>query len=178
MSLNIKNIDIDNLAIPDPSFLTETYGDPDKLKGGELTKHKSAYEAFCRWSALPKEERDPATEVAFEKKYHLSKGYGQHFKLRKDFQNKRLTYFWEWMMEKLPDVVYSQYKKVMADGNTNAAKFFAELIAKKLEDEKPLQIIQPLSIVGVPQDKIDKLFTPKSYDKKGIIPIDEAEVEK
>ena len=55
-----------------------------------------------------------------------------------------------------------------------AAKFFADLIAHKLDVDKPDAIIQPLTIIGVPQEKIQQLFTPKKFeDVKGIIPIDE-----
>ena len=188
--LDLKNIkDLDDLAgledlkvkggkggieIPDPTYLTEgatTKSSPD----GELKKHAQAYEAYLRWSALPKKERNPTTEMAFEKKWGLPKSYCIHkFRSRKDYSSRRLFYFWEWMLEKLPDVVYSQYEKVLKDGNTMAAKFFADLIAHKLDVDKPDAIIQPLTIIGVPQEKIQQLFTPKKFeDVKGIIPIDE-----
>lgn len=171
----IKDLDDRELAIPDPSFLRKEYhSNPTKTIENRAGKHDRAYDAFCKWAALPKELRVPKSEILFEGKWKLPKGYCTHFKARRDFRNKRATYFWDWMMDMLPDVVYSQYKKVLDDGNTNAAKFFADLIAKRLDAEKPEQVIQPLAIIGVPQDKINKLFTPKGYeDTKGIIPIDE-----
>lgn len=167
---------VNGIEIPDPTYLTEGAGTKDS-PDAEFKKHGRAYEAYLRWSALPKKERDPATELSFEKKWGLPKAYCAHvFRARKDFSSRRLYYFWEWMLEKLPDIVYSQYEKVIKDGNTMAAKFFADLIAHKLDVDKPEAVIQPLTIIGVPQEKIQQLFTPKKFeDVKGIIPIDQVE---
>lgn len=170
----IKKVEeVSEIAIPSPDFLRKTFPKPTQKEDGELIKHKNVYEKFCQWSGLPSEVREPKTEVAFEKKWKIPRNYCQQFKGRSDFKDKRLMYFWDWMMEVLPDVVYSQYVKVKATGNTPAAEFFAKLVAKKLEVDKPIQEIKSLTIVGVPQENIEKLFTPKGFeDTKGLIPFE------
>jgi len=162
----------ESLPIPDPDFLKELAvkkNSPD----GKLVKYVKEYEYFCKWSALPTAEREPKTAIAWEKRYKVERGYTFRFKLRKDFQNKRLTYFWDWMMDKFPDVVYAMYQRAMNKSSVDA-RAFAELISKHIDIDKPIQIIQPLAIIGVAPEKINKLFVPKSYeDVKGVIPIDE-----
>lgn len=127
-----------------------------------LLKYGKAYDAYCRWSALPKELRDPDTAVKFEKRYQLPKGYTTTFLHRTDFHSKRATYFWNWMMDLFPDVVYSMYKRSL-DKSSSDAKAFADIIAKHLDLQKPAPQITNFTLVGVSQDKIDKLFTPKTY---------------
>lgn len=79
-------------------------------------------------------------------------------------------------MDMLPDVVESQYKLAMKNGNTAAAKFFADLISKNEVLDAPVQKVQPFVLVGVPQDKIDQLFVPRGYEKADKL-IPEGEVE-
>ena len=165
----LKQADLE--GIPDPSFLKE---DNKGTRDGKMTKYDTAYEKFCQWSALPKRLREPKTIVAFELKWKLPKTSSFQFKERKDYDNKRRAYFWKWMNDVYPDVVDTLYLQATVKGNINAAKFFAELVAKHEEVERPAAIIQPLTIIGVPQERIEKLFVPKKYeDVKGIIPIDE-----
>lgn len=163
--------EIERLPIPDPSYLRKVYSGK---REGQLTKYEKEYEKYCQWSALPKRERNPKTAVSFERKWKIPKGYSLIFRERKDYENKRRMYFWRWMDDIFPEVIDVLYLQATEKGNTNAAKFFAEFMGKHIEVEKPAQIIQPLAIIGVPQDKIERLFTPKGYeDTKGIIPIDE-----
>lgn len=159
--------------IPDPSFLTKKYAGKEE-GDGKLIKYEKEYDKYCEWSALPKRLREPKTQDAFERKWKIPKKYSFSFRHRKDYENKRRMYFWRWMNDIYPDVVDTLYTQATVKGNINAAKFFAELVAKHEEIEKPAQIIQPLAIIGVPQSKIEKLFVPKGYENpKGIIPIDE-----
>ena len=165
----LKQADI--TGIPDPTFLKKSI---EGNRGGKITKHETAYEKYCQWSALPKRLREPKTQDAFERKWKVPKGYAHVFRERKDYDNKRRVYFWKWMNDVYPDVVDTLYIQATEKGNINAAKFFAELVSKHDEVERPAAIIQPLTIIGVPQERIEKLFVPKNYeDVKGIIPIDE-----
>lgn len=139
-----------------------------------LIKYAKQYDAYCRWAALPKELRDPNTAVKFEKRYKLPKGYTTNFLHRSDFHGKRATYFWNWMMDLFPDVVYSMYKRSLDKSSTDA-KAFADIIAKHLDLQKPAPTITNFTLVGVSQDKIDKLFTPKEYiDGEEVIEGEEA----
>lgn len=154
-----------SIPIPDPSFLLQKPATQD-LTDGKLFKHSKEYEKFCEWVALPKEERKIKTIGAFEKKYGLAHGYTKFFRRRKDFHAKRLAYFWDWMWDNFPDVVHSQLKMVKKNGNTAAARFFAEIISKNIDTEKPpVQQMQNFMLVGVDQARIDGLFAPKEYVK-------------
>ena len=174
LDLLSKAQNLEGLSIPDPSYLGKVYG--GKLgegKDGKLEKYEKEYDKYCQWSALPKELREPKTQDKFEKKWKIPKSYSYTFRKRKDFQNRRLAYFWDWMMDSFPDVVYAMYKRAI-DKSSVDARAFAELISKHIDVERPAQIIQSLAIIGVPQEKIDRLFIPKTFENiKGIIPIDE-----
>ena len=163
-----------SVPIPSPDFLKELHVDnpnvaEDKNQQG-LYKHEKQYDAYCKWIALPKETRKPGTIGQFELKWRLPKGYSLYFHQRNDFQQKRLTYFWEWMMDKLPDVVHAIYKRATARSSKDAS-IFVDLIAKHIKLDKPNIQVSPMMLVGVPQDRIDALFVPKEYrDIKDITP--------
>lgn len=131
-----------------------------------LYKHEREYDAYCRWRALPEDLRKPKTVSAFEKKWHLPEKYSATFAHKDGFRDNVLKYFWEWMMDVFPNIVYASYKQAMkTDANPQHIKILTELISKHLDIDKPAQVIQPFMIMGVSQDKIDGLFHPKSFDK-------------
>ena len=153
------------IPIPDPSFLkTELPAIPrlQPVKKVE-SKYDKYYDKFCRWAALPYELREPKTLNEFEKKYGIVSGQTRYFRERDDYQQKRVYYFYEWMMDLWPDLVYKAYHRAMED-STADFKILAELVGKKIDVEKPQMNISPMVIVGVSQEKIDKLFTPKSFE--------------
>jgi hypothetical protein len=155
------------IPIPDPSFLTKAYkksSDIERKEHKELTKYEREYDAFCRWNALPDDERNPKTIVAFEKKWKIPKGYTAYFRNRDDYRERQLRYFWDWMMEKWPNVVQSIYRGAVK-GSSAQAKTFAELIAKHTDLDKPQTTIQNLTLIGVPQDRINALAVPQGYEK-------------
>ena len=152
----------DDTRIPIP--LPPEFSSQNTIPNRDIeTKHGKAYEAFCRWSGLPESLRDPKTMTAFEKKWKLPDRYTNHFKLREDYKDKTLTHFWEWMIEHLPEVVYSVYKRAITTSSKDAG-LFIEMVSKHLNLEKPRVTVSPMVLVGVPQDKIDKLFTAKGYE--------------
>jgi hypothetical protein len=157
------------IPIPSPEHLKKLTKTSDSPIDAKLMKYQKEYEKFCQWAALPKEQRKPKTAVEFERKNFLPKGYTNYFKQREDFMDKRLTYFWEWMMDLYPDVVHAVYKRAVDKGGSKDAQIFLEMITKRLNLDKPKLQVQPMILMGVPQDKIDALFTPKGYDSS-IVP--------
>ncbi len=152
-------------GIPLPDFLNPS----NKLRPHSenirpMPKHQEAYDAFCKWAALPHDLRHPKNQAGFETKWNLSPRQTSHWKEKDDFQAKRLNYFWNWMFDKFPDVVYAIYRRAKRNSSADA-KVFADLIGKRLEISQPKVEMKPLMIMGIPQEKIDNLFIPKNYDK-------------
>lgn len=159
---SIKHLDT-KIPIPTPDFL-KNIPHPDEIPnpGGNLSKHEKAFDQFCYWSSLPQSERRPRTLTAFENKYKLPKGATHRFRRNKTFREKTLAYFWEWAMDKFPDVVEAIYKGAIK-GNSAQAKTFSELVAKHMNVDAPVKTIQPIMLVGVDQSKINKLFVSPEY---------------
>ncbi len=151
------------IPIPSPEYLKKLNKERP-TENRTLVKYNKEYEEFCRWAALPKVERKPKTALDFEKKYLLPRGYTNYFKSRDDFNDKRLVYFWEWMIDLYPDVVHAVYKRAVDKGGSKDAQIFIELLNKRLNLDKPKLQVQPMILMGVPQDKIDALFVPKGFD--------------
>ena len=159
------------IPIPNPSYLMKE----SKLAGTAgtqpMVKHGKEFEEFCKWSALPKELRKPKTAQEWERKNKIARGYTHYFKTREDFRTKTLTYFWDWMMDMYPDVVYAVYQRATnKKGSDKAAGIFIDLLSKKMNLDKPRVQVQPMVLMGVEQSAIDKLFTPKDYTNAKIIP--------
>lgn len=148
-------------GLPVPDFLNLDNKLIPKQRDRKKDKHEEAYDAFCKWAAMPEEVRTPSTQVAFEKKWGLPRNYTSKWKEKEDFQAKRLKYFWNWMFDKFPDVVYAVYRRATRNSSSDA-KIFAELVGKKLETDQPKTAMLPMIVMGVPQDKIDRLFTPQT----------------
>jgi len=166
----IKTADT-KIPIPDPSYLRKKLP-AKKSEDKKLSKHAREFDAYCKWSALPVRHRSPKRVYEFEKKWKLPKGYTEYFRSRDDYQDKRLTYFWDWMMDKFPEVVDNLY--IQSAKNTNAAKILVDLVAKKINIEKPRTQVMPMLMVGVDQKKIDKMFIPQGYENvEDIVPAKE-----
>lgn len=152
------------IPIPSPNYLTKQLAASSTENDQVMTKYGKEYEAFCRWAALPKDLRKPKTALDFERKHFLPRSYTQFFKKRADFRTKTISYFWDWMMDVYPDVVYSVYQQSVNSKNMKAAAIFIDLLSKKMNLDKPRVSVQPMVLMGVPQDKIDRLFVPKDYE--------------
>lgn len=166
------------IPIPSPDFIKKVYKDQATQKDtglGRPFEKEREYDAFCKWIALPKDLRKPKKLYQFEDHWGMPRGYSERFKEREDFQRRRLQYFWEWMMDLFPDVVYAIYKRATKNSSVDA-RAFAEIILKKIDIEKPRVTISPMVLMGVPQDKIDALFVPKDYSNvQDIVPISKEE---
>ena len=125
----------------------------------KLVKYEREYDAYCRWIATPEQERHPKSVGLFETKWKIPKTYSSSFRTRGDFKQKVIGYWYEWLLDKWPTIAYSAYEQAKK-GNSAHIKIFADLMAKHLDTEKPKATIQPFMIVGVPQEKINKLFIP------------------
>ncbi len=166
MPITVKGHGKEDRKIPIPSMdhLTKVNSNVGKTDSKELTKYSKEYEEFCKWAALPKELRKPKTAIDWEKRNLLPKGYSNYFKSRDDFATKRWTAFWDWMMDLYPDVVYAVYQRAShAKGSDKAAAIFIDLLSKKMNLDQPRVQVQPMVLMGVPQESIDKLFVPKGY---------------
>lgn len=152
-------------SIPSPDFLQKINKIKPVEKGYKMTEHAAAYEAFCKWSSRPKELREPKSQKEFELKWNLPINYTSKWKEREDFYTKKFSYFWKWMYDRFPDVVYSIYRRAVGK-STKDAQVFVDLVGKKLELDRPsAKTVQPLMLIGVPQDRIEKLFVPKGYEE-------------
>ena len=67
-------------------------------------------------------------------------------------------------MDLFPNVVEAAYKRAIKNSSVDA-RFFADLIGKRLDSEKPRLSVAPMVLIGVDQDKIDKLFIPGGYER-------------
>lgn len=152
-----------DISVPDFLSLEKSFV-PQEKKEYE-TKHSEAYEAYCKWLALPEELRVPKTKKEFEKKWKLSYLYTSAFFDRKDDVDAQvMKYFWKWAFSKIPNVVYAIYRRAMRNSSADA-KVFVDLIGKKLETDQPRVQLSPLIMIGVPQESIDRLFIPKKYEE-------------
>ena len=177
--LKVKEEDT-QIPIPSSTLLKKMFDNLsdkqiEKSNLGAPFKHEKAYEAFCQWYSLPTQLKKPKTARKFEDKWGLPKGYCElSFRRREDFGQKSSQYFWEWMMSLWPDVVYAIYKDAVR-GSAPQAKAFSEIILKRLDVDKPKVTISPMILMGVPQERIDRLFIPKEIQSvKEVVPLTEA----
>ena len=171
--INEKVTPVDTkIPIPNPRYLMKA----SKLAGTAgskgLVKYGKEFEEFCKWAAMPKELRKPKTAREWERKKQIPEGYTHYFKTREEYRNKVLTYFWDWMMDMYPDVVYAVYQRATnkSKGSDKAAGIFIDLLSKKMNLDKPRVSVQPMVLMGVPQEKVDALFVPKGMDSTSLIP--------
>ena len=152
------------IPLPDPNYLFKKGANTNTSSQHQLTKYEREFDLYCHWAALPKDLRKPKTTKAFEIRYSLPYGYAIYFRNHEQFQARRLKYFWEWLFDLYPDVVYSIYKRAMKKSSKDA-QIFVDIVNKQMEKDRPRMNVAPMVIMGIPQDKIDKLFTPKNYEK-------------
>ena len=165
-TVDVTSIDkLTDFEFPEPDFFK-----PPKIKKTtrktKLVKHASAYEAFVKWSATPKKLREPKTVKEFEKVWKLPKNYtSSRFRKKRDLHEKKMKYFWDWVMDKYPDVLYAVYQRAVTN-STADAKIFSDIVAKRMDAVAPIKSkMTPFMLVGVPQEKINALFTPEGVEE-------------
>lgn len=164
-SIPIPSVDASHLQNNMPAI-------PGRPTQQKRMKYEKEYDAFCRWAALPKEQRKPKRIADFEKENGIPKNYHQHFRQRDDYQELRTKYFYEWLWDIYPDLVNAAYNRAMRN-STADFKVLSEIISKRMEVDKPRVSVSPMLILGVPQEKLDKLMQPKP-----VPPIQEAQIVK
>ena len=156
------------MMFPEPDFFKVPKNSKQHIKKMTITK-KRAYEAYIEWSSKPRALRDPKTVKEFEKTWKLPKGYtSSHFRLTADYHQRKMEAFWRWMFDRAPEVVYAVYRRA-TQNSTADAKIFLDMIGKRLEAAQPKPKLQPFVMVGVPQSKIDALFTPEGYEEAQVV---------
>ena len=161
----------DLFEFPEPEFFKKPKVKKVKNKQKFKTvERQKAYEAYIRWAATPKSLREPKTEAAFERVWKLPKmTVSRSFKNREDFHQKRMTHFWNWVFDRYPDVIHAVYRRAIQN-STADAKIFSDLVAKRLETTSPVKPkMTPFMLVGVPQEKINALFTPEGVEEAEVI---------
>ena len=167
-SKGLESVNPKDFMFPGADFFKKPKG--EKPKKRMLTrKHAAAYSAFVKWSATPKAIRDPKSQADFEKRWSLPVNYtSTFFKKREGYYDEQMKHFWTWMFDKFPDVVYAVYRRAVRN-STADAKIFTELIGKKIEESAPKRKIQPFMMIGIPQEKIDAMFVPESYEDAQVV---------
>jgi len=173
-----KTTDILNLKVlsefefPEPEFFKTPKKIKKKTRRGKFKTRarKAAYEAFLRWSATPRSLREPKTAAEFERIWKLpAMTTSKTFKTREDFHQRRMTHFWNWVMDRYPDVIHAVYRRAITN-STADAKIFSELVAKRMEVSTPTKPkMTPFMLVGVPQEKINALFTPEGVEEAEVV---------
>ena len=172
-NLNNTSIPTPTAAPPDPEFLSKTFrAIPGKQTPMKTTKYEKEYDAFCHWTALPEELRNPKTLGQFERRWGIPKNYTAHFREREDYQSRRLKYFWNWYMELWPNLIYRAYQRAMKT-STADFKALSELVARNAEAVAPKMAVTPLVILNVAPEKTEKLFEPKQ-----VAPVKQAQIVK
>jgi hypothetical protein len=152
--------------LPVPTFIEANKKLKVKQKNRAKLKHADAFDAYARWVAKPKKLRNPSTKQAFIKLWKLPPNYIYNWEDQEEFQALKYKYFWNWMFDMLPDIAYAAYQRAIdrTRGSAQDAKLLMELIGKKIDADRPQKTrIQPFFLVGVPQNKIEELFTPQEY---------------
>ena len=72
------------------------------------------------------------------------------------------------MFDKFPDVIYAVYRRAVTN-STADARIFADIVAKKLDTDMPKTRMTPFVMVGIPQEKINDLFVPESYEDAEVV---------
>ena len=108
-------------------------------------RHNFEYHEFILWISLPKELREPKTQVELSKKFRVGQDTLSSWKKQKGFWDEVSKKRKEWSREKTSDVVYSLYKRIIETGNSSEVKLWFQIIedwSEKLmtvtEKENPL----------------------------------------
>lgn len=149
--------------IPLPDYLFEKNKTVAHKKRRGMSKYSGEYHEFVKWSALPNELRIPKTQREFEVKHKLTPFKTSQWKMREDFYPLRLQYFFDWLYDEFPNVVYGIIKRAKRHSSADA-KIFVDLLSKKLDLDKPKINMTPIFMVGVSQEKIDEFMVPEGYE--------------
>lgn len=151
--------------IPVPEFLTKNQKVKRKKKNRQKDKHGDAFVAYAKWFATPSDKRDPPTKKEFMKIWKLPPHYVYNWEDDEEFLHMVDRHYWRWLYGLLPDITQAAFERAVSRtrGSSQDAKLLMELIGKRMQINKPATRIQPFFLIGVDQNKIEDLFTPKKY---------------
>ncbi len=181
MSRDQKDItsisDMKDFVFPEPSFFKKPKTEQQKVYKMKA-KHENSYKAFIKWSATPKPIREPKTRLEFERKWKLPTRYTSTvFQTRADFHQRKMNAFWEWVFDKMPEVVYASYRRAITNSVADT-KIFLDLVGKRLDQGQEQKKMQTFKIIGVSKEKMDALFEPEAYEEAKIIESKEVKKDK
>ena len=91
-------------------------------------RHNFEYHEFILWISLPKELREPKTQVELSKKFRVGEDTLSSWKKQRGFWDEVAKKRKEWSREKTSDVIYALYKRIMETGNSAEVKLWFQLM--------------------------------------------------
>ncbi len=91
-------------------------------------RHNFEYREFILWVSLPKELREPRTQVELSKKFRVGEDTLSSWKKQRGFWEEVAKKRKDWSKEKTSDVIYSLYKRILETGNSAEVKLWFQLM--------------------------------------------------
>jgi hypothetical protein len=91
-------------------------------------RHNFEYHEFILWISLPKELREPKTQVELSKKFRVGEDTLSSWKKQRGFWDEVAKKRKEWSREKTSDVIYALYKRIVETGNSAEVKLWFQLM--------------------------------------------------
>jgi len=91
-------------------------------------RHNFEYHEFILWVSLPKELREPKTQVELSKKFGVGEDTLSSWKKQRGFWDEVTKKRKDWSKEKTSDVIYALYKRIIETGNSAEVKLWFQLM--------------------------------------------------
>jgi hypothetical protein len=91
-------------------------------------RHNFEYHEFILWISLPKELREPKTQVELSKKFRVGEDTLSSWKKQRGFWEEVSKKRKDWSKEKTSDVIYALYKRILETGNSAEVKLWFQLM--------------------------------------------------
>lgn len=91
-------------------------------------RHNFEYHEFILWISLPKELREPKTQVELSKKFRVGQDTLSSWKKQRGFWDEVSKKRKDWSKEKTSDVIYALYKRIVETGNSAEVKLWFQLM--------------------------------------------------
>ncbi len=100
--------------------------DSDQKPPERSLKHPTEFEQFVSWMALPEPSRKPREQQEFAKTIGVHSDTLTDWKKREGFWEEVRGKRPEWGKEKLSNIWYALYKKIIADGSAAEVKLWLQ----------------------------------------------------
>lgn len=91
-------------------------------------RHNFEYEQFILWISLPKELREPKTQIELSKHFGVGQDTLSEWKKQNGFWDKVSEQRKEWSKEKTSDIINSLYKNILQTGNAAEVKLWFQIM--------------------------------------------------